>query len=162
MNENIYKNAETCVFYKNANGFLAAKIDGTDYKRVMLSRALPLTQPDSYICVSDTDRNELAILEDISDFSAEQLSLIREELDARYFCPVLTAITSVKEKMGNLYVDALIGEYKKSFTVKDVTKSIREYNGHIEITDMDGNRYRINELQKISRKSRRMLEPYLY
>lgn len=162
MSESIYKSPETCVFRINKNGFLAAEIDGKDYPRVILSRALPMSAPQSFICISDVEKNEIGIIEDTTVFSDEQRKLIDSELEARYFCPVITEITSVKEKMGNLYVDALIGTYKKSFTVKDVTKSIREYNGHIDITDIDGNRYRIENLEAIKRKSRRMLEPYLY
>ncbi|MCQ2463338.1 MAG: DUF1854 domain-containing protein [Clostridia bacterium] len=162
MSDSIYKTPEDCVFKLNKNGFLAAVVDGKEHPRVMLSRALPLSAPGSYICISDVEKNEIGIIEDTAVFSAEQRRLIDAELEARYFCPVITEITSVKEKMGNLYVDALIGTFKKSFTVKDVTKSIRQYNGHIDITDIDGNRYRIENLEAIKRKSRRMLEPYLY
>ena len=64
--------------------------------------------------------------------------------------------------MGHFYFDVMIGEHKKSFTVKDLSKSVRQNGGHVDITDMDGNRYRIPALSEISPKSRRMIEPYLY
>lgn len=157
-----YVNEKSCEFSVNKNGFLAAKVDGKEYRRVLLSRALPLTQPDKYICITDMEQNELGIIEDISAFSGQQRELIEKELSTRYFCPVITQVQSVKEKMGHFYFEVLIGEYKKTFAVKDVSKSIRQTGGAIDITDVDGNRYRIEDLSKINTKSRRMIEPYLY
>ena len=85
-----YVSPGNCEFYETKNGFLGAKIDGTEYKRVILMRALPLTKPDEYICISDIDRNEIGIIEKISGFSADQQKLINDELSKRYFCPVIT------------------------------------------------------------------------
>ena len=41
-----YVSPEKCVFSLNPNGFLAAEIDGKVYKRVILTRSLPLSLPD--------------------------------------------------------------------------------------------------------------------
>lgn len=64
--------------------------------------------------------------------------------------------------MGNFYFDVIIGGVKKSFAVKDITKSIRQHGNAIDVTDIDGNRYRIADFNSIEAKSRRKLEPYLY
>ncbi len=153
---------EKCIFSLNPNGFLAAEIDGKEYKRVILTRSLPLTLPDEYICISDIEKNELGIIEKIADFSQEQQKLINSELSQRYYCPVIGKIESIKEKMGHFYFDVIIGGTKKSFAVKDITKSIRQHGDAIDVTDIDGNRYRITDFESIEAKSRRKLEPYLY
>ncbi|MBO5858893.1 MAG: DUF1854 domain-containing protein [Clostridia bacterium] len=157
-----YVSPEKCVFSINPNGFLAAEIDGKTYKRVILTRALPLSAPDEYICVSDIEKNEVGVIEKIAAFSPEQQKLINSELSQRYYCPVIEKIESIKEKMGNFYFDVVIGGIKKSFAVKDITKSIRQHGDAIDVTDIDGNRYRITDFDAIEAKSRRKLEPYLY
>ena len=157
-----YVSPRNCEFYETKNGFLGAKIDGTEYKRVILMRALPLTKPDEYICITDIDRNEIGIIEKISGFSADQQKLINDELSKRYFCPVITEIKSVKEKFGNFYFDVMIGDRKKNFTVKHLSKNIRYHGEGFDIMDIDGNRYNIPDYKKISGKSRRNLDPYIY
>ena len=118
--------------------------------------------PNEYICISDIEKNEVGIIEKIADFSPEQQKLINSELSQRYYCPVIDKIESIKEKMGNFYFDVVIGGVKKSFAVKDITKSIRQHGDAIDVTDIDGNRYRITDFDSIEAKSRRKLEPYLY
>lgn len=157
-----YVNPEKCIFSVNPSGFLAAEIDGKVYKRVILTRTLPLSLPNEYICISDIEKNEVGIIEKIADFSPEQQKLINSELSQRYYCPVIDKIESIKEKMGNFYFDVVIGGVKKSFAVKDITKSIRQHGDAIDVTDIDGNRYRIADFDSIEAKSRRKLEPYLY
>ncbi len=157
-----YVNPEKCIFSVNPSGFLAAEIDGKIYKRVILTRTLPLSLPNEYICISDIEKNEVGIIEKIADFSPEQQKLINSELSQRYYCPVIEKIESIKEKMGNFYFDVVIGGIKKSFAVKDITKSIRQHGDAIDVTDIDGNRYRITDFDSIEAKSRRKLEPYLY
>ena len=157
-----YVTPDNCVFSKSKNGFLAATVNDKEYGRVILTRALPLAMPGSYICISDIEKNEIGIIEHINVFSAEQQALINEELGQRYYCPVITKIESVKEKMGHFYFDVMIGEFKKSFAVRDISKSIRQHGKSIDLIDIDGNRFRILDFEAIPSKSRRRLEPYLY
>lgn len=157
-----YLTPDKCVFSTGARGFLSAEIDGTQHGRVVLTCALPLTQNEDYICVSDVNGNELGILEHVADFPPAQQELIRQELSFRYYCPEITQINSVKEKMGHFFFEVTLGNVKKSFTVRDITKSVRRVLDFIDITDVDGNRYRIKNFDKIDRSSRRKLEPYIY
>ena len=157
-----YLTADNCEFFASAHGFLGAKIKGEEHKRVILSRALPLSEPWKYICIADVEKKELGIIEDVSAFSDTQRELIRNELSQRYFCPVITEIKSVREKFGNFYFDVMIGDFKKNFTVKNLNKNIRYHGEGFDLIDVDGNRYRIPDFKAISPKSRRNLEPYLY
>ena len=157
-----YVSPAECVFFYVPGGFLGAKIKGEEHKRVILTRAMPLSMPGEYICITDVDKKELGIIESVSTFDDEQRKLIEAELDQRYFCPVITKIKSIREKFGNFYFDVLIGDYKKSFTVKDLSKSIRYHGKGFDLIDVDGNRYTVNDFEKTDSKSRRKLEPYLY
>ena len=157
-----YLHPEECIFYESDAGFIGAEIKDTKYDRILLKRALPFAAPDDYICVSDIERNELGIIEHASDFSEAQQALIGKELSLRYFTPVSSDITSIKEKMGHFYFDVKIGSVPKTFTVKDLSKNVRMHDNNIDITDIDGNRYRIVDFSKIAKRARRKLEPYLY
>lgn len=150
-------------FYKNPQGFLAMKKGEEDFKRVKLSRILPFAQPEKYITVSDMDSKELGIIRDLAELAEGQRQLALEELSARYYCPKVTAIKSIKEKMGYFYFDVAFGDYKKIFAVKDISRSIKQIDEKcIVITDVDGSRYLIEDVWKIDSKSRRKIEPYLY
>ena len=157
-----YVTAEKCVFSKNKNGFLSAEIAGKKYDRVILTRSLPLSFPDEYIAISDVEKNELGIIQFVSDFSDEQQNLINEELSSRYFCPTVTELISVKEKFGHIYFDVKIGDFKKNFTVRDITKNIRYHGKGFDLIDVDGNRYCIEDFDAMPSRCRRKLEPYLY
>ena len=157
-----YVSPENCVFSRNKNGFLAATVKGKEYSRVILTRALPLAMPDDYICISDIEKNEIGIIEHAKAFPAGQQQLINEDLGQRYYCPVITKIESIKEKMGHFYFDVMIGDFKKSFAVRDISKSIRQHGDAVDLIDIDGNRFRILDFEAIPSKSRRKLEPYLY
>ncbi len=157
-----YVKPDNCTFNANGEYFLGMTLKGTEYKRVILTRAMPLKEPEKYICITDVDRNELGVIESVSDFPPEQQELIRKELLQRYFCPSVTEITAIKEKMGHFYFDVLIGDYERSFTIKDLSKNIRCAGNSVTLTDVDGNRFVISDINKINRKSRRKLEPYLY
>jgi len=157
-----YLTPDNCEFFKSDTGFTGASIKGEVHNRIILKRAMPYASPSDYICITDAEKNELGIIEHISLFNEAQQKLINSELELRYFCPVITNISSIKEKMGQFYFDVTVKGKKKSFTVKDISKNIRMHGENIDITDVDGNRYRITDLGAISSKSRRKLEPYIY
>lgn len=154
---------ENCAFYRNANGFLCLRYAGEEHSRVQALRSLPLTQPDTFICIQTMENKEIGILETLAALPDEMAALVREDLERRYYCPAITDITSIKEKMGFFYFDVSIGGFKKTFSVKDLGKSIKELRqGGLMLTDVDGNRYLIPDLSKITPKCARQLEPYLY
>lgn len=157
-----YVSPDECIFSKNNNGFLSAEIKSVKYNRVILTRALPLSQPDEYIAISDVEKKELGIIQNLSDFSSEQQALINGEISSRYFCPKVTEILSVKEKFGHIYFDVKIGTFKKNFTVRDITKNIRYHGKGFDLIDVDGNRYCFDEFDSMPSKYKRKLEPYLY
>lgn len=153
---------ENDVTFYASDAFLGAKIRGTDYPRVTLARALPFTLPEHYISVLDPDNKELGIVRALNDFPDEQKMLMREALRLRYFSPVIREIRSVKEKMGYLYMDVRIDGGERVFAVRDYSRNIRSIDAYrLIITDVEGNRYNIENFENMDTKSKRKLEPYL-
>ncbi|MCL2106295.1 MAG: DUF1854 domain-containing protein [Oscillospiraceae bacterium] len=152
-----------CRFYRNPQGFLALEFEGRDYCRVQLTRALPLSSPGEYICVTSMADEEIAVLRDLEGFDGGSRALLEAELELRYFYPEVSQVKSVKEKLGMFYLAIDIGGYEKTIAVKDITKSIKQLGGgKLILTDVDGNRFLIPDVYKINPKSLRMIEAYLY
>ena len=163
-------------FFRNPQGFLALELKTTPasghpsqegncetYPRVQLRRALPFTLPGQYVCVTDMEDNELAVIEDIESLSDDNRELALAELGLRYYYPVVTDIKNIKEKLGTYYFDIVIGDHEKNAAVKDISKNLRQLGGgKIVLTDVDGNRFFIPDVYAIKKKILRALEPYLY
>lgn len=158
---------EKAEFYITPGGFTGLKYNGSDFKRITLRRALPIGQPMDYISVADPDNKEIGIIRALSDLSEEQRGIVAAELDTRYYCPAVYEVKSVKDKLGYVYFELVLcrdsRRYEKTCTVKDVSKNIRMLgDDRLIIFDVDGNRYIINSLKELDKKSLHRLEPYLF
>lgn len=158
------KNAE---FYVTPGGFTGLKYAGQDYNRVTLRRAFPIGNPMEYISVADKDNKEIGMIHSLADLSEKQYSIVLAELEKRYYSPTVYEIKSVKDKLGYVYMELIIGrddtKYKKNCALKDVSKNIRMLDDdRLVITDVDGNRYIIESLSALDKKSLKRIEPYLF
>ncbi len=148
---------------RNKNGFLTLILGGENKGRVKLTRAYPYAMPYSYIGLSDIEDGEIGIIKELSELDEGSQSQAKDELDMRYYCPEVSEITSIKEKMGSFYFEIKIGNTKKNFAVKDISRNVRiTSENSVLIFDVDGNRYVIPDFDKIRKKTKRLLEPYLY
>lgn len=158
-----FLNPENCNFSFNANGFLVMLLNGEEKGRVKLIRAYPYSLTEQYICVHDLEDNEIGIIRDLNELDKNSTECAAKELDSRYYCPTVSSVKSIKERMGHFYFQTVVDGKEKNFTVRDITKNMRfAANNSLLIFDMDGNRYIIPEFEKIETKSKRILEPYLY
>jgi hypothetical protein len=154
-------------FYVTPGGFTGLKYAGKDYNRITLRRALPIGNPMEYISVADKDNKEIGMIRSISELSENQYKIVVDELEKRYYSPTVYEVKSVKDKLGYVYLELLIGKddqkYKKNCAVKDVNKNIRMLDeNRLAIFDVDGNRYIIQSISELDKKSLKRLEPYLF
>ncbi|MBR4278867.1 MAG: DUF1854 domain-containing protein [Clostridia bacterium] len=186
MNENyldlasvIYLNSENSRFYLTANGFPALEavlpkkrddleavaeeiFEKQDLGRVFFHRCFPFETPDEYISVIDKDGREHAMIRRISDLPIESQDIINNELNRKYLCPVIEKIHSLKEKLGYSFWKVKTDRGEMSFSMHDTYRNIaRVGNGTLIISDVDGNRYRINDVAELDRKSYKKIELYL-
>lgn len=154
-------------FYVTPGGFTGLKYGDADYKRVTFRRALPIGQPMEYISVANHENKEIGMIRAVSELSDGQRGIVMAELENRYYCPAVFEVKSVKDKLGYVYLELSIGRdgrrYDKTCTVKDVSKNIRMLgDDRLIIFDVDGNRYLVNALSKLDKKSLSRLGPYLF
>jgi len=154
-------------FFKTQGGFTGLNYKDKEYKRISLRRALPLGDPRSYISVADPENKEIGIIHNLSDLAEDQMQIVLDELDSRYYCPEVYEILSIKDKLGYVYMEMVIGgksgKTNKTCAVKDVNRNIRMLKGdRLIIFDVDGNRYIVPSLDGLDKKSLKQLEPYLF
>lgn len=154
---------EKCKFSFNKNNFLTMTLDGEDKGRVKLIRTYPFSLVSEYICVHDLEDAEIGIIKNLNSLDDTSRINCEKELENRYYCPTVTNVKSIKERMGHFYFETIIDGKEKKFTVRDITRNLRYASENtLLIFDVDGNRYVIPEFEKIEEKSKRLLEPYLY
>ncbi len=155
--------AAQCRLTFNENGFIIFTLNGENKGRVKLVRSYPFSLLDEYICVCDLEDKEIGIIRDLKELDEGSRICAVKHLEARYYCPTVTAVKSVKERMGNFYFETVIDGKDKNFTVRDITRNMRFANeNNLLIFDVDGNRYVIPDFEAIEQKSKKLLEPYLY
>ncbi len=159
MNEIVFLTPDNASFYRNDNGFIGLKFGDNDYKRVSLIKAFPFSNTYNYISVRDKEQKEIGIIQDVNLFSEEIINLFNEELERRYYLPVIEKIYSIKDEFGYSYWHVLTHLGEKKFVIRrDYNNFINIKNNMILIIDVDGNRYEISDYTKLDKKSYKLIE----
>ena len=108
------------------------------------------------------DLKEIGIIRDIKVFSENEQDYILDELQRKYFVPVIELIHAVKERYGYAYCDVKTNIGRIKFTVHDAHRNIiKATDDRILIADVNGNRYEIPSLRAFDIRSLRKIELYL-
>jgi len=159
-------NPDELTFEPAENGFLKLRFnDGKIYEQVECNALFPLSQPESYIAVSerkDSEVEEIGIIRQLKDLAVEQRSLVEKEIQFRYFCPEIIDIKKITSKYGVDQWEVVTDKGEKTFMVQDVKENvtIRE-SGLIVIMDIDKCRYQIRDYRNLPSKARMELEQTL-
>jgi len=133
-----------------------------EYFRVYLHRAFPFDDPGEYISVQNYDKKEVGLIKSTSEFDAETEKMLLRELDIKYYAPKILKIHSVKERFGFSYWTVTTDNGDMQFTLQDTYRSMMKVSvTRIIISDIDGNRYEIPNVEALDHKSYRKIELYL-
>ncbi|MBQ0010114.1 MAG: DUF1854 domain-containing protein [Ruminococcus sp.] len=132
------------------------------YDRVFLHRAFPYDEPFSYLSVLNQEDKEIGIIRSLDDFDEETRTVLKQELDKKYFVAQIQKVHSVKERFGFSYWKVSTNAGEMEITFRDTYRSIvRLTPTHLFLTDSNANRYEIPDVDKLDRKSRRHIDIYL-
>ncbi|NLY69101.1 MAG: DUF1854 domain-containing protein [Clostridiales bacterium] len=172
--ESVPLTPENAIFTRSQGGLISLTLkhdDGKEdefFERVIVLRAFPITNPEEFISVREPDTKakgkgqEIGMIRRLSDFDEETVRLIREELNRRYFSPVIKKIYSVKEKFGYSYWESDTTAGRVTFILNNPFSNIRVLeDGRIFINDIDGNSFEIPDPKKLDPASYRKIEMYL-
>ena len=133
------------------------------YDRVFLHRDFPFELLWSYISVLGEDNKERGLIYDIADFDETTTQLLKTELERKYYSPTVASIESLKERYGFSYWKVTLSDGRSlNFTMQDTFRNIvRRGEDSAILLDVDGNRFVIESIAALDRKSYRRIELYL-
>ena len=124
------------------------------WAKVSVARAFPLSDPKHYIGFLDGAGKDVGMLHDPDQLDPESRKIVEEELEKRYFVPVVERVASVKEEFGTIYWTVDTDRGTKEIVVRNLRDNLQELaQGRVIITDADGNRYEFPDINKLDNKS---------
>ena len=156
---------ENAVFERTAGGFISMKIEEEFYPRIQIYHAFPFTDPDSYISIREPNEKakEIGVIKNLhQDISKESREMLEEQLRLRYFTPVIEKIINIKDEYGFAYFDVLTNHGACRFTIHMGGGSVVHLSDtRLLITDLDGNRFEIPDVTKLTTPELKKLDLFL-
>ncbi|MDF2541366.1 MAG: hypothetical protein K0S47_1084 [Herbinix sp.] len=156
---------DNAVFERTEGGFVSMKIEGEFYPRIQVYHAFPFTDPDSYVSIRESDEKakEIGIIKNIrKDISKESREMLEEQLRIRYFTPIIEKIINIKNEYGFAYFDVLTNHGACRFTIHMGGGSVVNLSEtRLMITDLDGNRFEIPDITKLTSPELKKLDLFL-
>ncbi len=160
-----YITKDNAVFERTEGGFVSLKIEGETYPRVQVYQSFPFTDPDAYISIREADEKarEIGMIKNLKkDVSRETRQILEEQLRLRYFTPKIEKIINIKDEYGFAYFDVLTDHGACRFTIQMGGGSVVHLTDtRLMITDLDGNRFEIVDVTRLSTQELRKLDLFL-
>ena len=136
--------------------------DGTVHRGGLVAPAFPISRPNRFVYFRDEEGKELGLLIDPRRLDRESREIVLAQADQAYFMPRITRIIRVDERMGIAKWEVETDRGWNSFDVVARSESVW-YVGknRVVVRDADGNRYLIEDLAELDRRSRRLADLYL-
>lgn len=147
--------------------------DGTVYATVAneltvisprFMRARPVTDPDLYISIrgADTNSKEFGLIRKWQRLDPESRKLVQEDLDRRYLHARIRRIFSLRDFGGLQLCTLETDRGTREVTLRDVRDNVIYFGANrVLITDAEGNRYDIPDINALDRRSRILLSRIL-
>ena len=131
-----------------------------NYSRVFLHRSFPYENPYEFISVLNTEQEEVCMIKSVDEVA--ESDLIKAELDRKYYEPTIKKILEFRDDMGFSHWEVETEAGRRKFIVHDTFGSITHVSEvFVYVTDIDGNRYKIENLNALDKKSRQKIELFL-
>jgi len=152
-------------FERTPGGFVSMKLGDDIYPRIALHRTFPFTDPDKYISIREPDAKarEIGIIENLSDMPEDVQTMLGDQMNMRYFAPIIERIENIKEEYGYAYWNVVTDRGACRFTVSvgGGGNVARVSDTHVVILDIDGNRFEIPDIEKLSHRELKKLDLYI-
>lgn len=153
----------------DASNVRAFRVEGAIYPRIELvdkmvilaaqiKRMFPLSKPDEFLSLQDSAGKEMAVLRSTQGLDSDTSRIFSEELDRRYFTPIITAIRDLEQESGmwRFVVDTQRGSTE--FYVRNWRDNAYEIAANRwQIHSVDGGRFDIPNLEALDLQSRKQM-----
>ncbi len=164
-----YIDDSNAVFERTEGGFVA--LDYTDkegnvkhYDRVGVYRTFPMSDPDIFISIREPDEKarEIGVVKDLKAVKSETAEILREQLNLRYFVPQIEKVIDIKSEYGYAYFDVVTDFGKCRFAIHMSGGGVVHLTDtRIMITDIDGNRFEIKDVSKLTAAELKKIDLFL-
>ncbi len=151
-------------FKRTEGGFLALTVREKEYERVGVYLTFPLTNPEEFISIRETDEKakEIGVIKSLKDMDKDVQDMIREQVRLRYFLPVIRRVMDVKDEYGYAYWHVMTDFGACRFTTHMGGDAVINIGGaRYQITDIDGNRYELPDLYALTVMERKKLDLFI-
>lgn len=132
--------------------------NGETYEDLEPRRLFPLSGLTQYITLLDSDQKEKAIIRNIANLDTQSRIAVEECLTDYYMIPKITQMIDITEKFGILTWTCRTDRGVRSFRIRNRHSDVKMiYDGRVLIRDSNDNRYEIEDVKKLDKKSQRML-----
>ena len=159
-----YLTRENAKFERTPGGFVKLTYKDKTYDRVGVDRTFPVTMPEEFISIREADEKarEIGVVEKLSNLDAEQAKMLKEQLDLRYFTPEITKIFDIKTEYGYGYFHVMTTYGECRFTIHNGGSSVISLTDtRIVINDLDGNRFEVPDITKLTTNERKKLDLFI-
>ncbi|MCX6381554.1 MAG: DUF1854 domain-containing protein [Armatimonadetes bacterium] len=126
--------------------------------KVSSARAFPLSDPDHYIGLLDINGKDVGMIYDPALLDSESRATVTKDLERRYFVPTVERILHVKEEFGTIYWTVETDKGEIDIIVRNLRDNLQELSPtRVIITDIHGNRYEFNNLQRFDNKTQSII-----
>ena len=135
---------------------------GEKFTEVELRRMFPITGLNKYIALMDSQGEEIAIIRNIDDLMPESKTVVENCLREYYMIPKITKFIKMSEKFKIWMWTAETDKGICTFEIRNHITAIKPlYDGRVLIKDANDNRYEIPDVNKLDKKSKKMILPKL-
>lgn len=161
--------AENTIFCRTEGGFVRMEYqtpagERKAYPRVSVHRCFPFSDPDHFISIREpeADGKEIGLIEDLNALPADMRAMLEEQMNLRYFTPKIRKVHSIKEEYGYAYWDVTTDRGACRFTVRMGGSNVYAIGpNRYLVNDIDGNRFEIPDLYKLSAKEIKQLDLFI-
>ncbi|REK76932.1 DUF1854 domain-containing protein [Paenibacillus paeoniae] len=158
-----YLTKDNAAFHKTEGQMLAVTIMEETHSAVYVHSSFPHTNKHMFLSVRTLENREIGMIRSLDDFSEDTQQLLKEQLHIRYFTPEIRKVISVKEEFGYSYWEAETSAGLCRFTVRGGGSHAKLVTpDRLLVTDVDGNRFVIQDISKLTDKEFRMVEMCMY
>ena len=159
-----YLTPQNAVFTRTEGGFVSMTHGEESYPRVQVVRMFPFSEPGKFISIRTAEETskEIGVIETMDGFPKEVQEMLLEQLNLRYFTPIITKIYQIKDEYGYAYFDVDTDRGRCRFVIHMGGNAVVHLSDvRIIISDIDENRFEIPDVTKLSVKEQKRLDLFL-
>jgi Domain of unknown function (DUF1854) len=135
--------------------------DGVETVGVMPVRAFPISDPDRWIVLCDSEGRELVCIPDLAALGTDSREFLAQELARRHFVPIIRRVLQVSSYLEPAEWEVETDRGPTRFVLK-TEDDVRRLGPHSAmIQDAQGTRYLVPDTRGLDAYSRRAVDRYL-